>query len=77
MKAALISLDWKTGETLSTIFTKEDGYENPVLNARGLKESIKHDFPDCDWTIIADEEASKFWGKYYADRLLGIEGEDE
>lgn len=73
MKAALISLNWETGETMSTIFTKEDGYENPVLNARGLMASLKPDWPDCDWTIIADKEASEFWGKYYADRLLGIE----
>lgn len=69
MKAALVSLNWDTGETLSTVFKKEDGYENPVLNCRNLKESIQHDFPDCEWEIFADQEARDIWAKYFVDKF--------
>lgn len=57
-KAALVSINFETGEQLHTIFTEE--YEpNPVQSCWDLKTSLAPDFPDAHFSVIANERAKE------------------
>jgi len=52
-KAAVVSIDWESGDCLFTLITGAD----PIESARSLRESIKDDFPGYDHHIVANESA--------------------
>lgn len=53
MKAALVIIDWNTGETMHTFF----GGKGCVSECRALWESIKDDWPMHKKAVITDDEA--------------------
>lgn len=67
MNAALIAVNFSTGETLTQIF---DG-DNPALELRNFKTAIENDFTGFEFGAIVDDEAQKKWADYYVPILLG------
>ena len=64
MNAALISINFTTGEINHTLF---DG-EFSIERCHALRKSIESDFPGCTWGVIADEEACN----ERTERILGV-----
>ena len=55
-KAACVSVNFETGETLSQIFSGED-VDNPSAYAQAFCESVRDDFPGCVWALVENEGA--------------------
>lgn len=64
MKAALVCINFETGEIL---YTPYEG-EKAIDHCHALKKSIEGDWPGFEWGVIADEEARQ----ERVDRILGV-----
>lgn len=58
-KAAIVSLDFDTGEMLNTIYSTEDGFDNPSQSAFNALHRYRPDFPNMHFAIIEDADAKQ------------------
>ena len=56
MKAYLIGVDFETGDMMNQPFI----LDNPIDEAWMFYHSIKNDFPNYKFTVLADDEAIEF-----------------
>jgi hypothetical protein len=71
--SVVIDLSVEHGEaTVKTtdVFTEED-YASPLDTAHNLKASVKDDFPDRIFTVVANERANFLRWKGLMDRIIG------
>jgi hypothetical protein len=59
--AWLLSVNTKTDQTMFEKFEEDDNHKDPIAWAWALHESIKDDWPDSLWTVVANDRA-KFLG---------------
>ena len=82
MKAALITHNWKTGQTIWDSFGEgtpnNEPVNDPVMAAEKLQSALAGDFAEPEWsqTIISDDEASKKAGVRRTAQMLGITEEE-
>lgn len=59
MKAVLISVNLDTHEVTTQFFARADYERDPVQSAWDLWRGIKEDWPGCQATVLADDEATE------------------
>lgn len=75
--AALITINYETGEVMHTIYRGRDGYVDPVKNCEAMKRSVEDDWPDHDQHVIGNRAAWDATGKRRMKEWFGIEATDE
>ena len=58
-RAAVVSINLTTGEMYHTIYSTDEGFENPSQAALNMRERIRADFPEMNHGIIEDDEAKE------------------
>lgn len=71
-KAAVISINFDTGEVMHTIFRESDGIVDPVRTCENFRASVGDDFPHLEHHIIANERAREIAGDARMQRWFGI-----
>ena len=76
-KAALITINFDSGEVLHTIYRESDGYEDPIASCERMRAATGNDFPDHEHHIIGNERAREITGDRRMKEWFGIGPSDE
>ena len=71
--AALITINYESGEVMHTIYRGRDGYDDPVKACEAMRRSVEDDWPDHDQHIIGNQAAWDATGKRRMKEWFGIE----
>ena len=75
MNAALISINFETGDVRWSIVTGENS-DNPIADAFALQCGIEDDWPGYEFFVIGDEKARELRAKILVGEILGVGKED-
>ncbi len=68
MRAALVMVDWNTGESFCHILHGED----PLGDAHLMYAQIRREYPDCEFAFLADDSAKRRYGERVFQRGAGL-----
>lgn len=68
MRAALVMVDWNTGQSYCHILHGED----PLGDAHKMYAQVHKDFPDCEFAFLADDAAKRRYGDRVFKRGAGL-----
>lgn len=60
-RAALVSVNLLTGEVKCQVFDGEDA----IQKCHSFRMAIEDDFPNCEWGVIANDEAREQYTDWY------------
>lgn len=68
MRAALVMVDWNTGESFCHILHGDD----PLGDAHLMYAQIRKEYPDCEFAFLADDPAKRRYGERVFQRGAGL-----
>lgn len=71
--AAVITINYDTGEVMHTIFRESTGQPDPVKSCENFRASVEDDWPEHDHVVIGNKRAWEIRGNGRMKEWFGID----